>query len=71
MGDSPNFNEIFKETGTDESIKLYPFRLIFNLLMDERLENKLYAYELSYLIVFVNIYLIYNIPSNKCIIIYL
>jgi len=39
--------------GSDEVFNLYPFRLIFKLLSDERIENRLYAYEVSYLLVFV------------------
>lgn len=39
--------------GTDKSFQLYPFRLVFKLLFDKRLEKKLYAYEVAYLIVFV------------------
>jgi hypothetical protein len=38
--------------GTDEIFKLFPFRLIFKLLTDERLEYKLHAFEVSYLVVF-------------------
>lgn len=38
--------------GTDKEFQLYPFRLIFKLLSDKRLENKLYAFEVSYLVVF-------------------
>lgn len=40
--------------GTSPIFKLYPFRLIFKLLLDERLEFKLYQNEVSYLIMFVN-----------------
>ena len=36
--------------GTPPSIQLYPFRLIFSLLMDKRLDNKLYFSEYAYLI---------------------
>ena len=32
--------------------KLYPFRLVFKLLLDSRLDNKLYAYEFAYYVVF-------------------
>lgn len=38
--------------GTDKLFQIYPFRLIFKLLSDERLENRLYAFEVSYSIVF-------------------
>ncbi|EKT4500412.1 restriction endonuclease [Flavobacterium psychrophilum] len=41
-------------SGTNSEFQLYPFRLIFRLLLDERLSNKLYAYEVAYTIVFVN-----------------
>jgi len=39
--------------GTDHSFKLFPFRLLFKLLLDERLENKLYAHEFAMKVVFV------------------
>ncbi|EAJ2282063.1 restriction endonuclease [Campylobacter upsaliensis] len=39
--------------GSDKKFRLYPFRLIFKLLSDERLDYKLYAYEVAYLVVFV------------------
>lgn len=39
--------------GSDRKFQLYPFRLIFKLLSDNRLEYKLYAYEVAYLVVFV------------------
>lgn len=39
--------------GSDKVFNLYPFRLIFKLLSDERIENRLYAYEVSYLLVFI------------------
>ena len=39
--------------GSDKVFNLYPFRLIFKLLSDTRIENKLYAYEVSYLLVFI------------------
>ncbi len=38
---------------TDERIQLYPIRLIFKLLSDERLDCKLFSYEYIYLISFV------------------
>lgn len=38
--------------GTDREFQLYPFRLIYKLLLDDRLANRLYAYEVAYLIVF-------------------
>jgi type II restriction enzyme len=37
--------------GTDKEIQLYPFRLIFQLLCDERLEGKLYHREVEYLLI--------------------
>jgi type II restriction enzyme len=39
--------------GTSRDFKLYPFRLIFKLLNEPRLDNKLFAYEVSYLLVFL------------------
>lgn len=39
--------------GTDKIFNLYPFRLIFKLLCDERLNYKLYAFEVAFLVVFV------------------
>lgn len=39
--------------GTDKEFQLYPFRLIFKLLSDKRLDCKLYAFEVSYIVVFV------------------
>jgi len=41
-------------SGTDKSFQLYPFRLIFKLLTDERLSYKLYNAEVEYLLMFVN-----------------
>lgn len=41
-------------SGTDKEFQLYPFRLIFKLLTDERLEGKLYNYEYAQIIAFVN-----------------
>ena len=41
-------------SGTDKEFQLYPFRLIFKLLLDERLDNKLYNYEYAQILVFVN-----------------
>ncbi len=38
--------------GTSADFQLYPFRLIFKLLLDERLEGKLYNHEVEYLVVF-------------------
>lgn len=40
-------------SGTDSGFQLYPFRLIFKLLSDERLANKLYAFEVAYSIAFI------------------
>lgn len=39
-------------SGTDKTFQLYPFRLIFKLLTDKRLNKELYAYEVAYLVVF-------------------
>lgn len=39
-------------SGTNAKFQLFPFRLIFKLLLDNRLEYKLFAYEVAYLIVF-------------------
>lgn len=36
--------------GTSDAVRLYPFRLIYKLLLDDRLGNKLYAYEVAYCI---------------------
>lgn len=38
--------------GSDDIFNLYPFRLIFKLLMDERLGKKLFVPEVAYLVVF-------------------
>ena len=38
--------------GTNKEFQLYPFRLIYKLLSDKRLDNKLYAFEVSYSVVF-------------------
>lgn len=40
-------------SGTDKVFQLYPFRLIYKLLKDQRLEGKLYAFEIAYAVVFV------------------
>lgn len=40
-------------SGTNSEFQLYPFRLIFKLLSDARLSNKLYAFEVAYTIVFI------------------
>lgn len=40
-------------SGTDKVFQLYPFRLIFKLLLDERLDNKLYNPEFVYILPFV------------------
>ncbi|TQR60272.1 restriction endonuclease [Campylobacter troglodytis] len=39
--------------GTHKEFELYPFRLIFKLLSDKRLEFKLFAFEVAYLLVFI------------------
>lgn len=41
-------------SGTDKEFQLFPFRLIFKLLQDNRLDGKLYNYEYSLLIAFVD-----------------
>lgn len=38
--------------GSAKCFQLFPFRLIFRLLCDKRLEYRLYAYEVEYLVVF-------------------
>lgn len=38
--------------GTDDSFQLFPFRLIYKLLLDNRLSYKLYAYEVAYYVMF-------------------
>lgn len=38
--------------GTDRVFEIFPFRLIFKLLTDERIECKLYAFEYAYLVAF-------------------
>lgn len=38
--------------GTDREFQLYPFRLIYKLLLDSRLNGALYAFEVSYAVVF-------------------
>ena len=40
-------------SGTSNDFQLYPFRLVFKLLSDKRLATKLFAYEVAYLIVFI------------------
>ncbi|WP_315072495.1 hypothetical protein [uncultured Clostridium sp.] len=40
-------------SGTDKSFQLYPFRLILKLLMDSRLDYKLYNFEVEYITVFL------------------
>lgn len=39
--------------GTDKVFQLYPFRLIFKLLLDKRLDNRLYNPEFVYILPFV------------------
>jgi len=41
------------EAGTKSQFNLYPFRLIYKLLNEIRLNNELYAFEVSYIIVFI------------------
>lgn len=40
-------------SGTDKEFQLYPFRLIYKLLTEPRLSNKLYAFEVAYSVVFI------------------
>lgn len=40
-------------SGTDKEFQLYPFRLIFKLLTDTRLEGRLYNYEYAQIVAFV------------------
>ena len=40
-------------SGTNKEFKLFPFRLIFQLLLDSRLDGKLYNNEVEYLLFFV------------------
>lgn len=40
-------------SGTDKEFQLYPFRLIFKLLFDERLSGRIYNYEYAQIIAFV------------------
>lgn len=46
--------------GIDSMYQLFPFRLVFKLLTDERLDRKLYAFEMEYLVMFVE-----NIDNNS------
>lgn len=40
-------------SGTDNEFQLYPFRLIYKLLFEPKLSNKLYAFEVAYAVVFI------------------
>ncbi len=40
-------------SGTNKVFQLYPFRLIFKLLSDYRLDYKLFAFEVAYIVVFI------------------
>lgn len=40
-------------SGTDNEFRLYPFRLIYKLLSEPKLSNKLYAFEVAYSIAFL------------------
>lgn len=40
-------------SGTDSEFQLYPFRLIFKLLSEPKLSNRLYAFEVAYSVVFI------------------
>jgi type II restriction enzyme len=39
-------------SGTNKEFQLYPFRLVYKLLLDKRLDYKLYAFEIAYAVVF-------------------
>ncbi|NWJ49581.1 MAG: restriction endonuclease [Bacteroidetes bacterium] len=39
-------------SGTDNEFQLYPFRLIYRLLLEPKLSNKLFAFEVAYSVVF-------------------
>lgn len=52
------YNHPFNKT--NEDIKLYPFRLIFKLLLDNRINKTLYSDEVSYLVM-----LLTDINKNK------
>ena len=41
--------------GSDKSFSLYPFRLVFKLLTDKRLQYKLFAFEMAYLVAFTEV----------------
>jgi hypothetical protein len=47
------FEHPYSPTGTPKLFSIYPFRLIFKLLTDERLEKKLFSHEEAHLIAFV------------------
>lgn len=40
-------------SGTDNEFQLFPFRLIYKLLSEPKLSNKLYAFEVAYTVVFL------------------
>ena len=40
-------------SGTDNDFQLYPFRLIYKLLLEPKLSYKLYAFEVAYSVVFI------------------
>ena len=40
--------------GTPSSFQLYPFRLLLQLMSDERLDKKLYSTEYAYIVAFIN-----------------
>lgn len=40
-------------SGTSNEFQIYPFRLIYKLLTESKLSNKLYAFEVAYLVVFL------------------
>ena len=63
LGNKENLSKIFftmlwavqfehPHGGSDKSFNLFPFRLVFKLLSDKRLNKKLFAFEMAYLVVF-------------------
>ena len=52
-------------SGTPRDFQLFPFRLIFQLLLDSRLGGKLYNYEVEYLVVFEKLFSSKSSPLSK------
>lgn len=42
------------ESSTETSFRLYPFRLIFELLNEHKLDKKLFSHEIAYVVMFTN-----------------